>query len=70
MMKDSIKDFIGTILVLVEFIGFILLIGTAGGVDQDMISLCDGYKRFLIIGVAMIAAGLALRYVIKYDDRD
>ena len=70
MMKDSIKDFIGTILVFIEFIGFILLIGTAGGVDQDMIPICDGYKRFLIIGVAMIAAGLALRYVIKYDDRD
>lgn len=70
MMKDSIKDFIGTILVLVEFIGFILLIGTAGGVDQNMISLGDGYRRFLVIGVVMIAAGLVLRFVITHDDRE
>lgn len=70
MMKDSIKDFIGTILVFVEVIGFILLIGTAGGVDQNMISLGDGYRRFLVIGVAMIAAGLALRFIIAHDDRD
>lgn len=69
-MKDSIKDFIGTILVLVEFIGFILIIGTAGGVDQDMISLGDGYRRFLVIGAAMIVAGLVLKFVIAHDDRD
>lgn len=70
MMKDSIKDFIGTILVFVEFIGFVLLIGTAGGVDQDMISLCDGYKRFLIIGIVMLAAGAVLYRIIKNDDRE
>lgn len=70
MMKDSIKDFIGTILVFIEFIGFVLLIGTAGGVDQDMISLCDGYKRFLIIGIVMLAAGAVLYRIIKNDDRE
>lgn len=69
-MKDSIKDFIGTILVFVEVIGFILIIGTAGGVDQDMISLGDGYRRFLVIGATMIVAGLVLKFVIAHDDRD
>lgn len=69
-MKDSIKDFVGTIMVFIEFVGFILVIGTAGGVDQDMISITDGWKRFLVIGIVMAIAGLVLYRIIKDDDRD
>ena len=68
-MKDTLRDFIGALLALIEFIGFILIIGFAGGVDQDMISIADGYKRFLVVGGIMVAAGLALYFLSRDDKR-
>ena len=68
-MKDTLRDFIGALLALIEFIGFILIIGFAGGVDQDMISIGDGYKRFLVVGGIMVAAGLALYFLSRDDKR-
>ncbi len=69
-MKDTLVNFIGTVLVLLEIIGFILLIGTAGGVDQDVLSIGEGTKRILIIGGAMVLAGIALYGLIKNDDSE
>lgn len=68
-MKDTLRDFIGALLALIEFIGFVLIIGFAGGVDQDMISITDGYKRFLVVGGIMVAAGLALYFLSRDDKR-
>ena len=69
-MKDSIKDFIGTILVLIEVFGFILLIGFVGGVDQNVLTVSECAKRLCVVGAVMLAAGLALYRIIKDDDRD
>lgn len=69
-MKDTLVNFLGTVLVLLEIIGFILLIGTAGGVDQDVLSIGEGTKRILIIGGAMVLAGIALYGLIKNDDSE
>lgn len=69
-MKDTLVNFLGTVLVLLEIIGFILLIGTAGGVDQDVLSIGEGTKRILIIGGVMVLAGIALYGLIKNDDSE
>lgn len=69
-MKYSIKDFVGTLLTLVEVIGFILLIGFAGGVDQDMISITEGYKRITIDAGVMVICGLILVAIARSDDRE
>jgi len=67
-MKSTLKDFVWTLLVLIEFVGFIFIIGLAGGVDQDMVSISDGIKRFAVAGVVMLAAGLALFFVSKDEN--
>lgn len=69
-MKATIKDFIGSALVLIEGLCFVLIFGFVGGLDQDAMTVGECAKRVGIIGVVMLAVGLALFFLCKNDDRD
>ena len=63
------KQFLGTLLVMAEVIGFILIFGIAGGVEQDSLTIADGIKYWLICGGVMFVIGLVI-YVLCLTDRD
>ncbi len=68
-MRMSLKDFIGGLLALGAVIAFILVIGFAGAVEQDIIPFGDGVRRILIcMGTFIVLAGL-LYLLCKDDDR-
>ena len=69
-MKDSIKDFLGTIFVFAEIIGFILVIGFAGSIDQNLMTIKDGIIRIIICGGAMAVIGLGLYLLCRGDERE
>ena len=69
-MRMSLRDFIGGLLALGAVIAFILVIGFAGAVEQDIISFGDGVKRILLcVGTFIILAGM-LYVLCKNDDRE
>ena len=68
-MRMSIKDFIGGLLALGAVIAFILVIGFAGAIEQDIISFGDGVKRILIcVGTFIILGGML--YLLCKDDKE
>lgn len=68
-MHMSLKDFIGGLLALGAVIAFILVIGFAGAIEQDIISFGDGVKRILIcVGTFIILGGML--YVLCKDDKE
>lgn len=63
-MLKSIAGFFGFLLLLC---GFFALIGIAGGVDQDLISLDSG-AMYMTIGIAVMAVGaICVGYSMKND---
>jgi hypothetical protein len=65
----SLKDFIGGLLALGAVIAFILVIGFAGAIEQDIISFSDGVKRILIcVGTFIILGGML--YLLCKDDKE
>lgn len=69
-MTDTIRDFLGTLFSLIEFICFIMLWGIAGGVEQDTIPLAESLKKILICGAVMAVVALALVWLCKTDTRE
>ena len=68
-MRMSLKDFIGGLLALGAVIAFILVIGFAGAIEQDIISFGDGVKRILIcVGTFIILGGML--YLLCKDDKE
>ena len=59
-VADVIKEFVVTILALVEIVGFVLIIGFAGGVDMGDCTLTEGFQRILITMGAMAVAGVLI----------
>lgn len=68
-MRMSLKDFIGGLLALGAVIAFILVIGFAGAIEQNIISFSDGVKRILIcVGTFIILGGML--YLLCKDDKE
>lgn len=44
----KLREFIATITLLAAFVSIIMLIGTAGAIERDSITLADGIKRGII----------------------
>ena len=69
-MRMGLRDFIGGLLALGAVIAFILVIGFAGAVEQNIISFGDGVKRILICVGTFIILGGMLYVLCKNDDRE
>lgn len=70
-MKASrvILEFIGTLLLLAEVVGFVMIIGYVGSIEQNIFTIAEGTKRILIVGVIMAVIG-AVIYLMCREDRD
>lgn len=59
------KDLVIGVCTILELVGFIVLCGIYGGIDQDKLTIAEGVKDVIIVGVVMLIAG-----VILYMNRD
>lgn len=69
-MKYTLKDFVGTFLMLAAVIMFILVIASAGALDQNLVSFGDGAKRILICLGVFIAIVIVLFLMCRDDEED
>ena len=64
-MKADIKDVFGVLLILAEFGLFVLVIGFAGGVDQNLITIGEGMKGIGIAVGVMLVIGFVISRIAK-----
>ncbi len=57
--KEVIRNVLHTVAVIVGFISFFLLVGTAGAIDQNNVDLETGSIRMLIAILVMAVSALA-----------
>ena len=66
-MMEAIKNFVGTLMMLAEVVGFVLIFGIAGGVERNSLTISEGIKYWLICGGVMAVIGLAIWLLCKSD---
>lgn len=68
-MMGAIKEFIGSLLILGEVVLFILIIGIAGGIDQNMLTISEGLKRIGILAAVMAVTAAGIYFMVRNEDR-
>lgn len=68
-ISKAIKEFVGTLMMFAEVVGFIMIFGIAGGVEQDSLTISEGIKYWLICGGVMFVIGLGI-YILCLTDKD
>lgn len=64
------KDVVLSILVLLGIASIIFMVGTAGALDQNMITFSVSVKRILIAGIVLVAAFIAGKILLKDEEED
>lgn len=64
------KDVVLSILVLLGIASIIFMVGTAGALDQNMITFSASVKRILIAGIVLVAAFIAGKILLKDEEED
>lgn len=64
------KDVVLSILVLLGIASVIFMVGTAGALDQNMITFSASVKRILIAGIVLVAAFIAGKILLKDEEED
>lgn len=68
-MMEAIKNFVGTLMMLAEVVGFVLIFGIAGGVERNSLTISEGIKYWLICGGVMAVIGFAI-WLLCMSDSD
>ena len=68
-MKNSIRDFIGALIILLEVLGAILLWGIVGGLEQCTLTIAQGAIMAGAIILVMGLLAVPLYILIKTDTR-
>jgi hypothetical protein len=67
-MRESFKNVVGGICLLSLAVTFILLVGTAGAIECDSITISTGVKRGIVLIVLLIASVIGIVKTEKEDD--
>lgn len=61
-------DIIGTVSIIGLLVSFIMLVGTAGAIECDTITMADGIKRIAIWLIVFICSAIGILHVEKEED--
>lgn len=63
-----LKNLLSFLSAVVLFVGFFMLLGTMGALEQNLITLHDGIIRSVIVGILMLIAGAYVVTELREDD--
>lgn len=67
-MKLYLENIIGTISLFGIIISMIMLVGIAGAIDCDTITLTDGTKKIIIYLIILICSVIGILHVEREED--